>query len=172
MRDVRPSGIPEPGPKGCAVYLLLLCIAGGITTAYWGGFRGAMLAVALFVLAGSIAWIRNATRPRMRMSLNPHMIAWIHPERGAGAVAWKDVGALMIQPGKGPEGTSVCLIPREKLAGEAFIITVRDLGGKRDEGEALLRDFVGRMMSRLPADLTVDRSSRKVLESWGIRWGG
>ena len=168
MRDAGTSMPPEPAAKGWAVYILLFCVAGGVTTAYWGGTRGIILAAALFMFAGSMVLVRKVTGPKMRLSYNGYMIAWIHPECGTGVLAWKDVGALMVQEGKAADGDAVCLVPRDGTTGAGFTITARDLGGKRGEGQAVLRGFVDRIMAYLPSDLTVDRGTRKLLERWGI----
>lgn len=136
--------------------------------------RGFVIAAGLAVL---VALAARAGRRPMRLVHNALGVAWTHPERGGGALNYRDVGALIVREDWGGEPLAIFLVPRTHSASHAgvlrppasFILTGRDLGGDPADREAGLREFVASVLPRLPTDVTLDRGTRRQLEAWGIQ---
>ena len=133
-----------------------------------GNPRSMVAGVACFALAAGMSLLRRAGRTKMRLSVTSRGVAWVHPEKGSGALYWKEIGALMVrEPGNGTS-TAVCLVPQDRPAEECFVLSTGDFGIGDEAGEARLREFVKQILPMLPSDLNIDRGTRKRLADWGI----
>jgi hypothetical protein len=164
---MRMAGPPATGGS----LLLLLLVAIAVAAAISGTARGAALAAGCVALIAGVAWMRRASRPRMKVAVSAGGFGWIHPARGSGMLPWKDIGALILNEGERAGGTSVCLVPRGEPAGVGCVISTEDLGVGPEKGEEMLRAFVERILPMLPADVTVDRGMRRKLAEWGLERG-
>jgi hypothetical protein len=168
---VRPGPLTPPfGRAGWPSLAVAVCIA-AVVAAVWR--RSPILAVTaatlLLVVFASVA----GRRRRMRLMASAMGLAWFHPDRGQGALAWRDVGALIVRDDGGTDGLAVWLVPREagSVAGRpaaAFSVSAGDLGLRRAEAEDRLRAFVSEVLPRLPHDVVLDRETRRRLADWRI----
>jgi len=156
---------------GVMLGMILLAVAGYfLFTRTPFGFMVAALLAVLVALAA-----RAARRP-MRLIVNAQGVAWMHPERGAGSINFRDVGALILREDWGGAQLAVYLVPKthsQSYAGRlqptpSFVLTGRDLTGAPVEGEAGLKEFTASVLPRLPVDVTLDRGTRQRLAAWGI----
>lgn len=148
------------------VVIVSLCIGLGIFFALSLTARGLALAMVCFALAGGAAWLRRTPRFKMRLAVNARGVAWIHPEHGRGALQWKDVGAISIQQHGVNDLLSVCLVPKERPMDEGFVLSTADFGIGAEDAEIRLREFVRQVLPLLPADVVIDRGTRKQLAEW------
>lgn len=159
-------------PRLMAILIMLLLGAAG-----YGLFtrtpRGIALAAGLAVL---VALAARAGRRPVRLIHNALGVAWTHPERGGGAMAYREVGAMIIRDDWGGERIALFLVPRglsDSHAGQfrpanSFVLTGADLGGDPAEQEEGVKAFAASVLPRLPTDITLDRGTRRRLEAWGL----
>lgn len=131
--------------------------------------RGIAMGAVCLGLAVFVEWSRRRVQPRMRLSVGPRGIAWIHPGRGGGAMQWGEVGALSLRKADGRDAEAVCLIPRGGPPEGTFILAADDFGVARDQADERLRIFVESILPKLPSDLVIERDMRRKMEEWGVR---
>jgi len=123
------------------------------------------------VIAVVLVRLSGPRRSKMKLMVSPGGIGWVHPERGPGMIVWRDVAALIVRQAGAQKEIAFYLVPRTDAQSrytEAFMMTTGDLGLPAAEGEERLKEFAAEILPRLPADLVVDRETRRWLDSWGL----
>ncbi len=145
--------------------LILLALAAALA-------RRPVAALAAFLLALGLRVASSAGRRRPGFAVSALGIAWTHPERGNGAMAWRQVGALVVREARGGRELALYLVPRPPEARadaetSPFVLSTADLGRGRVEGERRLAEFAATVLPRLSGDVAVDRETRRRLAAWG-----
>lgn len=148
------------------VVIVSLLVGLGIFFALSRTARGFALALVCFALAGGAAWLRRTPRFKMQLAVTARGLAWVHAEHGRGALQWKEVGAISIHRKGMDNSLSVCLVPKERSMDEGFVLSTADFGTGVEDGQVRLREFVKQVLPLLPAEVVIDRGTRKQLAEW------
>ena len=162
-----------PRPRiSASGYTSLFLVAGGIIIALTGSVMGILGCVFLVLLALAVQAKSRLERTNPHFAVAPGGVTWDHPVAGRGALAWNQIGALVVRDHRDKRQLALLIVPKSDGEQTGTAITAGELPGRAGDEEDRLLDLVRRLLPLLHDDVVLDKRTRAWLAERGLDLNG
>lgn len=153
-------------------WVSLILVIAAVLLAVRGTVPAKLAGLALFFLAFALQAGMRFAQTRMRFVAGPRGVMWNHPQKGYGALAWGEIGALSVREDTVGGEWALILTPLDREAGPSMIAVASELAGSKKAGQEAMLGHLAVILRHLPPGVVIDRQTRSWLGRNGLGGGG